>query len=254
MKKVGSGQKAECRNQKTECKNQKAGGSEWARTKAQGLALALAASLACLIGLSLAQNGIARATDPSLTFHVGVYNYAQAPPATLVGAEREAERILGVAGVRVIWQDCGTLVPANYSQSPCQKYRGPAYIELRILPQPLKEIFRDDPLGFAIAPAMANVYYHKAMLFVGGEGSGFAGQTILGCVIAHEIGHLLLGSNSHSDSGIMRAKWEREDMQPRSMGQRLFSFAQAKVIQAEVQRRVALPPVEAKSVVSLPAK
>jgi hypothetical protein len=32
---------------------------------------------------------------------------------------------------------------------------------------------------------------------------------ILGCDIAHEIGHLLLGSESHSASGIMQGHWER---------------------------------------------
>ena len=32
---------------------------------------------------------------------------------------------------------------------------------------------------------------------------------ILGCVITHEVGHLLLGSNSHSGSEIMQGQWER---------------------------------------------
>jgi len=31
--------------------------------------------------------------------------------------------------------------------------------------------------------------------------------TLLGRVTAHEIGHLLLGTNSHTLAGIMRAKW-----------------------------------------------
>jgi hypothetical protein len=32
--------------------------------------------------------------------------------------------------------------------------------------------------------------------------------TILGRVTAHEIGHLLLGSNSHAPSGLMQASWD----------------------------------------------
>src|SRR5215831_12944272 len=30
---------------------------------------------------------------------------------------------------------------------------------------------------------------------------------VLGAIIAHEAGHLLLGENSHSSAGIMRARW-----------------------------------------------
>ena len=37
----------------------------------------------------------------------------------------------------------------------------------------------------------------------------------LGDVIAHEVGHLLLGANSHSRSGIMRAEHGRAGISPR---------------------------------------
>jgi hypothetical protein len=243
MRTQGRKQEAESRNQKSEDRSQKAGGWGWARTRGERprenrrQGFALVAAMVCLMGLSFLQNGLARQPEPSLTFTVGIYDYAHASPATLAGAEREAGRILGVAGVQVAWRECGTTEPDSYSQSPCQKSAGRAYIELRILAQPNKSMYRNDPLGFAIAPAMANVYYHKAMLFVGGDGAGYEGQTILGCVMAHEIGHLLLGSNSHSDSGIMRATWEHEDMQPQWMGRRLFTSAQGKLIRAEVKRR-----------------
>ena len=36
---------------------------------------------------------------------------------------------------------------------------------------------------------------------------------ILGHAAAHEIGHLLLGSNSHSPFGLMRARWSGQDLQ-----------------------------------------
>ena len=31
-------------------------------------------------------------------------------------------------------------------------------------------------------------------------------------VMAHELGHLLLGSNSHAGAGIMRARWQGEEL------------------------------------------
>lgn len=35
---------------------------------------------------------------------------------------------------------------------------------------------------------------------------------LLGRAIAHELGHLLLGTNDHSESGLMRANWTPEDI------------------------------------------
>ena len=67
---------------------------------------------------------------------------------------------------------------------------------------------------------------------------------ILGCVIAHEIGHLLLGSNSHSVSGIMQGRWERRQVRQAVTGTLLFTPEQAKLIQAEAQTRMRLQTAE----------
>jgi hypothetical protein len=50
---------------------------------------------------------------------------------------------------------------------------------------------------------------------------------ILGTVIAHELGHLLLGSNSHSGVGIMRAHWQGEELRRLSRGGLGFTNEQA---------------------------
>ena len=46
---------------------------------------------------------------------------------------------------------------------------------------------------------------------------------LLGHLIAHEIGHLLLGSNSHSRSGIMHVPWNRSQVERASLGTLLRS-------------------------------
>ena len=51
---------------------------------------------------------------------------------------------------------------------------------------------------------------------------------ILGCVIAHELGHLLLGSNSHSDEGIMQPRWDPNQVRQLMMGTLLFTPEQSK--------------------------
>jgi hypothetical protein len=49
---------------------------------------------------------------------------------------------------------------------------------------------------------------------------------IMGAIIAHEIGHLLLGSNAHAAIGIMRAHWQDAELRMLSKGELLFTTEQ----------------------------
>jgi len=62
---------------------------------------------------------------------------------------------------------------------------------------------------------------------------------ILGNVMAHELGHLLLGSNSHALSGIMKARWENEELERIAKGGLFFTIEQAELIR---ERLVASEP------------
>lgn len=64
----------------------------------------------------------------------------------------------------------------------------------------------------------------------------------LGHAMAHEIGHLLLGTAEHSSRGIMRARWEREDLRDAARRCLVFDPQQAERIRREVdvRRSVAL--------------
>jgi hypothetical protein len=48
------------------------------------------------------------------------------------------------------------------------------------------------------------------------------GFPVLGYVLAHEIGHLLFGSNSHSVNGIMSPHWNGPELRRISEGNLLF--------------------------------
>ena len=60
---------------------------------------------------------------------------------------------------------------------------------------------------------------------------------ILGDVIAHELGHLLLGTNSHSPVGIMCANWDQDYLRLALRGRQLFSPEQSALMRAAVVRR-----------------
>ena len=60
---------------------------------------------------------------------------------------------------------------------------------------------------------------------------------ILGHVIAHEIGHLLLGPTRPNPTGIMREPWTAEEVQRLSQGTLLFSREDAAEMRRELKRR-----------------
>ena len=71
-------------------------------------------------------------------------------------------------------------------------------------------------LGYALIDrqqhtgALATVYVDRVASLA--QESGVDGSLLLGRAIAHEIGHLLIGTNQHSTSGVMRARWSRRDL------------------------------------------
>jgi len=57
---------------------------------------------------------------------------------------------------------------------------------------------------------------------------------LLGIAIAHEIGHLLLPDNSHSQTGLMRAKWGKADFWLAQRSQLFFTAEQGELIRSRM--------------------
>jgi hypothetical protein len=184
----------------------------------------------------------ANAPDPVPAIRVHVDNYSQASLSTLSGAERETGRILGKAGLRIVWLNCPVGSAPSVPQNPCQGPLEPTDIVLRIVPEATKNTFQDSVFGFAVVPLVATVFYDDAVLRARRDAAEFEVPILLGCVIAHEIGHLFLGPNSHSASGVMQPLWQRKQLRQALTGALLFTPDQAKFIQAEAQRRMSLSP------------
>jgi hypothetical protein len=64
---------------------------------------------------------------------------------------------------------------------------------------------------------------------------------ILGHVIAHEMGHALLNTDKHTDTGIMRAIWDMDDLFEGARGRLVFTPNQTEVMRTEVARRMSQP-------------
>ncbi len=197
-----------------------------------------AAGLAGAIGVS----------DPTVT--VRVYNYAKVPTRTLGGAEREAASIFAAAGVQTVWLGClnaevesqAAPVPNDPArETKCEGGTTAATVDLRILLRPVPDstaALPDMTFGFADGKSLASVYWERVQdLACGLDGDKRDAPVILGDVMAHELGHLLLGTNSHSLAGIMRAKWDPVFLRQALMGHELFLPEQSGLMRTTVLRR-----------------
>ena len=179
--------------------------------------------------------------EPSLKVSVLVYNYAQVPPATLARAEEQAKALFGKAGLETQWWD-HFRSKAEFRDDPAGRFESARFlVVVRLLPKP-RAVLRSTTLGEALAcepgaeMCIAQVFLDRVIerTAVG----AISLEQVLGHAMAHEVGHLLLGSNSHSPRGLMRGKWSPEDLRRAAKGDLLFTPEQAKRMRGNVIARL----------------
>ena len=180
---------------------------------------------------------------PKVSLTVRVFNYAQVPAATISSAERDANNILGAAAVQAVWLDCLAKSVAVDSKALCDKGWSPDLPSVRLLSGQVTKQFQDFEFGFAAVPVLVTVSYEHIERRAIRDNSPSEAGVILGCVLAHELGHLLLGNGSHSSTGIMQPQWSHEQIRQAMMGGLLFTPEQAKKIREQVQPRMRLQTV-----------
>jgi hypothetical protein len=195
--------------------------------------------LAGLVGLAVLAGPAAALDDHEndAALSVRVFNLADASPAVTEKAEGEAGRIFAKAGVRVAWMNCVGGDSATNLRERCQRPLEADEIVLRILAGPSQNRFDDSSFGFAVVPIVATVYYDYVVRDAKRDAAEFEIPIVLGCIMAHEIGHLLLGTNSHSNSGLMQRTWKRGQIEQALRSGLCFSIEQGKAMEAEAKRR-----------------
>ena len=161
------------------------------------------------------------------TLHVAVHNDAGVSELTVAEAESAAGKVFASAGLRLDWVNCGRPGESDVDARRCSAVSYPTHLQLRILVRPRH-----------LAAATLGISY------LGADGTGcyseiFAAQVehlgvdhearsvILGHVMAHELAHLLLGTNSHATTGIMRAHWQAAELERAKRGVLLFSAGES---------------------------
>ncbi len=189
-------------------------------------------------------------TDSAIT--IQVYNDAKVDHKTQLEAEKVAAGIFREAGVEVRWID-PKVTSENKQENPTdQRSFDLSEMQLRILPPAMA-----DPLGLprnvmGLAPGAGPdrlrvyVFYNRvqelAQRQVNAHCHGTIArpatvQQILGAMIAHELGHVLLNLPSHTKTGIMRGNWDLGDLHDAAYEDLLFTPQQGEVMRAELIRR-----------------
>ncbi len=173
-----------------------------------------------------------------LTIHI--YNLANVPSRRLDSATRDAGRILATAGIEAVWERRPEEREAHVLDlTACKRpaYDGRGYIVVAIVGS-VPARYHSGALGYALPNAQAGVnatIFYERIKQIGEEG-GTDLATVLGDVMAHEIGHVLLGTTEHSRGGIMKGTWSRVDFQMSHRAAAEFSAVES----AAIQKRISL--------------
>jgi|RhiMethySRZTD1v2_1073278.scaffolds.fasta_scaffold01844_12 hypothetical protein len=190
----------------------------------------------------LAESTSAKAPADTSDTSIVVRTYTQpASAADIQTARRTAGAILERAGIHVVWLECalpGEVTPAN----ACMKSPQANELIVRILSaRALDHPLDDDTLGFAIIDlksgtgSLATVYADRVSLMA--QEAGVDDAELLGKAIAHEVGHLLLGTNRHTGRGLMRASWSSADLRQSHPALWLFRGKESDAMRNRIARR-----------------
>jgi hypothetical protein len=125
---------------------------------------------------------------------------------------------------------CLEKLPSSDSKELCQRGWSAQTPGLRLLSGHVTGMYEDRQFSFAAIPVLATVNYESIAAWYGRDDARYVLPIMLGCVMAHELGHLLLRDPGHSTIGIMQPRLGNEQMRQTLTGRLRFTSQQAKLI------------------------
>jgi hypothetical protein len=184
----------------------------------------------CVVTLALSAGPTAQesvATDIILR----VYNTADISNRDLDVARRVLSEIfLRAEGIGMTWQECGT---AAASAPQCRQVLAPAELVIRVVGRPIVAPGPSVVFGYSYVDTATRSGTLATVLGDQVQDAAMRTHTDVGIllarVIAHEVGHLLLGSADHADQGVMRTRWS-DAVRRRLIGSAEWSFSHDEAI------------------------
>jgi hypothetical protein len=203
-------------------------------------AVGWAAGLFAAVAVAHGQPQKASGPGTGFRLEVRVYRSDSTSNGMMMEAARVADSVFQQSGVGVEWVDCpGRADRGRPIDERCTYPTGPLQLALRMVAR--RNAAEHHHLGAALATRerdaaqYATVYLDSIETLVA-DGPGSA-RTLLGYIVAHELGHLLLGPDSHSTLGIMRPRWPGVGLFSTPPAEFLFNPEQANQLREAVRAR-----------------
>jgi hypothetical protein len=188
-----------------------------------------------------AASSTAQESRSDLRIAVQIYDYAHVPDSSLSEARAIVTRVYERIGVRTEWTGVvrkGKQTALPYC-SPDPRGRPPAQLTIIVLTPRMADRggVKADVMGYAAVATndmgrIAYLIYERVR--TSAAAASMREGHLLGFVMAHEIGHLLLPGLGHRETGLMKHQWNVRDVRQMNEGQMEFLPSQA----ARVRRTI----------------
>jgi hypothetical protein len=162
-----------------------------------------------------------------------IYDHAHIHEEILAEAENTASGIFEQAGVHLVWRE-GFEYAAERRNSLIRAPEYPATLVVKLQPE-------SEAIRYGVRSTCGGIGFDSgAIIFVRRFDSrdNISPAVRLGCIIAHESGHILLGQNAHSIVGIMRGTLLPADWEKAAQGTLGFTHSQNQQIRAWIDQRL----------------
>jgi hypothetical protein len=184
---------------------------------------ALVLATLCLYGVAPATAATpasaGRLPASPVTLVVRVYDGAGLASRDLNEATRVATDILRAGGVDVRWKSCPRTA-AGPDRSDCRRPLTANEAVLRLIPAARSMTREPAALGFTLLDAggrravLSTVFMDRVADVA--RRARVDEPQLTGRAMAHELGHLLLGTSGHAPTGLMRAFWSDDTLRSRT--------------------------------------
>ena len=178
---------------------------------------------------------IAESAAPASPVHVTarLYNTARVADVVKEAALRAATGAVIAGGIHLRWKDCDLA-------DSCATVPARGELIVRLVRSPTEIAASANlVLGHAFIDmrertgVLATVFVDRVELIAGQAETD--ATLLLGRAIAHEIGHLLLGTNAHSVRGLMRTEWTPADVRRHASADWALTDEEAGAIRRRLQ-------------------
>jgi hypothetical protein len=204
-------------------------------------------AIAALLALSItswARAGQVEPLRPELMLTVRTYDAFGVSADDLSDAQTAVVAVFREIGIAIDWVNCYSGDRTFPVSSPrCTELLDPAEVILRITAAPRGQPSHPRSMGFTFVnmdeekrPGLATVLADRVLAVASSAATNTG--SVLGLVIAHELGHVLLHTTAHAKSGLMRSVWTHSELRDARPSDRRFLRTDVEKIRNRIGSRI----------------